>query len=79
MFQKGSVPTDIPERKLQGSQTLVDLLLEAEFAKSKSDARRLIEHNGVKLDGKTLTDPAELMDMEGILQVGKRHFLKLIK
>jgi tyrosyl-tRNA synthetase len=78
MFQKGSIPTDIPERKL-GSMPLVDLLLAAEFAKSKSEARRLIEQNGVKLDGATLTDPAQVMDSEGILQVGKRHFLKLVK
>ncbi len=79
MFQKGNIPTDIPEQKIESNQALVDLLIAAEFAKSKSEARRLIEQNGVKLDGKTLTDPAQVMDMEGILQVGKRHFLKLIK
>jgi hypothetical protein len=35
--------------------------------------------NGVKLDGATLTDPAQEIAQEGILQVGKRHFLKLVK
>lgn len=79
MFQKGSIPTDIPERKIGGGLTLVNLLLAAEFAKSKSEARRLVEQNGVKLDGKTLNDPAQPMDVEGVLQVGKRHFLKLVK
>jgi tyrosyl-tRNA synthetase len=79
MFQKGSLPTDIPEWKIDGSQNLVDLMISAELAKSKSDARRLIEQNGVKFDGGTLSDPFLVMDKEGILQVGKRQFLKLVK
>lgn len=78
-FQKGSVPEDIPTRKLAAGQTLVDLLVAAEFAKSKSEARRLVEQNGVKFEGTTLTDPAFVIETEGVLQVGKRHFLKLLK
>jgi tyrosyl-tRNA synthetase len=78
-FQKGSIPSDIPQRKIDASLNLVDLLVAAEFVKSKSEARRLIEQNGVKFEGMNLSDPAKLMDGEGVLQVGKRHFLKLIK
>lgn len=78
-FQKGSVPEDIPTRKLEAGQTLVDLLVAAEFAKSKSEARRLVDQNGVKFEGATLTDPAFVIETEGVLQVGKRHFLKLHK
>lgn len=78
-FQKGSVPEDIPARKLEAGQTLVDLLVAAEFAKSKSEARRLVDQNGVKFEGTTLTDPAFVIETEGVLQVGKRHFLKLHK
>jgi tyrosyl-tRNA synthetase len=79
MFQKGAIPTDIPERKIDGSLTLVDLLVNAELVKSKSEARRLIEQNGVKFDGQALSDPTQVMDREGVLQVGKRHFIKLVK
>jgi tyrosyl-tRNA synthetase len=79
MFQKGAIPIDIPLRKIQPDLTLVDLLVAAEFAKSKSDARRLIEQNGVKFEGMALSDPMQLMDAAGVLQVGKRHFLKLVK
>ncbi len=78
-FQKGSVPEDIPARKLEAGLALVDLLVAAEFAKSKSEARRLVDQNGVKFEGATLTDPAFVIETEGVLQVGKRHFLKLLK
>jgi hypothetical protein len=37
----------------------------------------MIEQNGVKLGGKILADPSAALPKEGILQVGKRHFLKL--
>jgi len=53
--------------------------VEQGLAKSKSEARRLIEQNGVKFEGATITDALQVIDREGILQVGKRHFLKLIK
>jgi tyrosyl-tRNA synthetase len=79
MFQKGVIPTDIPERKIDGSLTLVDLLVNAELVKSKSEARRLIEQNGVKFDGQGLSDPMQVIDKEGVLQAGKRHFIKLVK
>jgi tyrosyl-tRNA synthetase len=78
-FQKGAIPEDIPQRKIQAGLSLVDLLVAADLAKSKSEARRLIEQNGVKFEGKALTDPSQPMDEEGVLQVGKRHFLKLVK
>jgi tyrosyl-tRNA synthetase len=78
-FQKGAVPEDVPSRKVEAGQSLVDLLVAAELAKSRSEARRLVEQNGVKFDGATLTDPAMVIETEGVLQVGKRHFLKLEK
>ncbi len=78
-FQKGSIPEDIPTRKLEAGQTLVDLLVAANLAKSKSEARRLIDQNGVKFEGNTVSDPMKVLEDNGVLQVGKRHFLKLEK
>jgi len=78
-FQKGAVPEDVPTRKLEAGQSLVDLLVAAELAKSRSEARRLVEQNGVKFEGATLAEPAQVIETEGVLQVGKRHFLKLEK
>ena len=78
-FQKGGVPEEMDEFKLDSSLPLADLLVAAGLAKSKTESRRLIDQKGVKFDGTVLTDPAQLIQVEGILQVGKRHFLKLIK
>lgn len=78
-FQKGGIPEDVPEFKLDPTLTIVDLLISAGLAKSKSESRRLIDQKGVKFEGKTIEDYAFIMKDEGILQVGKRHFLKLVK
>lgn len=78
-FQKGNIPTDIPQRKLEAGQTLVGLLVAAEFATSGSAVRRLVDQNGVKFEGEIITNAMKVLEKEGVLQVGKRHFLKLVK
>lgn len=78
-FQKGSIPEDIPSFKLSGDQTIVDVLIAADLVKSKGEARRLIEQKGVKVEGVVIEDSGQVMDKPGVLQVGKRHFLKLEK
>ena len=76
-FQKGSIPDDIQSLHFDQALSIIDLLISAELAKSKSDARRLIEQKGVKFEGNVIEDPATLIDKSGVLQVGKRHFLKV--
>ena len=78
-FQKGSIPDDIETLQLSETLSIIDLLLSAELAKSKSDARRLIEQKGVKFDGMVVEDPTFQVSAAGVLQVGKRHFLKIVK
>jgi tyrosyl-tRNA synthetase len=49
------------------------------FAKSTSEAIRLIEQGGVKLNGDTVTDTNIMLQQgEHIIQVGKRRFHKVI-
>ncbi len=79
VFQQGNLPEEMEEHLLQPEQTVLDVLEVAGLAKSRGDGRRLIQQNGVKLDGETLSDPNEVLDREGVLQVGKRRFLKLVK
>jgi tyrosyl-tRNA synthetase len=82
VFQKGELPSEMPTHRPNVSElNIVDLLVAADLAKSKSEARRFIQQGGVKLDGEKV-DSIELMvsvkdDM--ILQVGKRRFAKLIR
>jgi tyrosyl-tRNA synthetase len=76
-FQKGTIPSDIPQFKLTASLSIVDLLVDSGLAKSKSDARRLVDQKGVKFEGKTIESASEMMSTSGVLQIGKRHFLEL--
>lgn len=78
VFQKGSLPEDIPVFNLREGQTVLEVLLEGKLVASKSEGRRLIEQNGVRLDGVTLTDPNLVFPHAGILQTGKRHFLNIL-
>ncbi len=62
---------------------VLDLLLNAKFVASKGEARRLIEQNGLSMDGATITDPymqlnkADLFDGK-LFKKGKKNYL-LIK
>jgi tyrosyl-tRNA synthetase len=78
-FSKGELPDDIPLKILSPDIVKIsDAAVAAGLASSKSDARRLIEQGGVKLDGKVVTDDKiVLTDKEQLLQVGKRKFAKV--
>jgi len=78
-FQKGAVPEDIPVVKITSDLTLISLLISENIATSGSAVRRLVLQKGIKLDGNLIEDPTVTLNKEGILQVGKRHFLKLEK
>ncbi len=77
-FQKGSIPEDIPVFKNTSANTVTDILIAAGLAKSRSEARRLIDQKGVKFEGSIIEDPGQVFTGNGVLQVGKRHFLRII-
>jgi len=87
LFVERGVPDDVEELALApylgngGEAVHMPQLMRDAFAISSSEARRLIEQGGVKLDGKPLSAgsldlaPAELDGR--VLQVGKRRFRRL--
>lgn len=79
LFQKKERPDEIEEVEVT-SRNIVDVLLETKLVSSKSEARRLINQNGVKINDIIVEDDTlEMLDSdEIILQKGKRHFRKLI-
>lgn len=79
VFQQGGAPEEMPVYQLQAGQTVLDVLLAAKMVGSKSEGRRLIEQQGVRLDGETLNDAAQPFPHAGILQVGKRRFLRVVE
>ena len=62
---------------------VLDLLVNAKFVQSKGEARRLIDQNGLSVDGETVTDATMQIEkaklVEGLLfKKGKKNYL-LIK
>jgi tyrosyl-tRNA synthetase len=80
VFQQGDAPEKMEQFKLRLGLTLVDVMVESGMAPSKSQARRLIDQNGVRLDGETLHDADLVLDIAepAVLQVGKRRFRRLL-
>ena len=81
VFQQRELPDDMPEVRLSQPIGLIALLVEQGMAGSNSEARRLIQQGGVKLDGEAVSDvkmEVEPSDEERVLQVGKRKFARLV-
>jgi len=76
-FQHKEVPDEMPEYDLKIGQTLLDVILDAKMAASKSEARRLFDQKGVRLDGDTIERGDVVFPHPGVLQVGKRKFLRV--
>ena len=81
-FRRGEVPQDIPECTLHaadGALPLVQALKQAGLTPSTSEAMRMIEQGGVRLDGERISDGAlKLMRGESVVaQVGKRKFARI--
>jgi tyrosyl-tRNA synthetase len=77
----GGMPEDIETVVFPGkSANLIELVRAAGFASSNSEARRLIEGGGVRLDGETARDPLLAVTGKGevVLQRGKNRFIKMI-
>jgi tyrosyl-tRNA synthetase len=76
-FQQKEIPDEMPEYKLESGQTVLDVILAARLVSSKSEARRLFDQKGVRLDGATIEKGDTPFPHPGVLQVGKRKFLRV--
>jgi tyrosyl-tRNA synthetase len=77
VFQKHDQPDDMPEYTLKPGQSVLDVLQDSGMIQSRSEGRRLITQNGVRLDGDVLDDPSQPFPHPGVLQAGKRRFTKV--
>jgi tyrosyl-tRNA synthetase len=77
---KGGVPDDIPEVALTGAPMgIAQLLKQANLAPSTSEANRLIEGGGVRVDSNVISDKALKLDAGSyVVQVGKRKFARVM-
>jgi tyrosyl-tRNA synthetase len=81
VFQQSDLPETMPEIAVVGAPRLVDWMAEHGLARSRSEARRLIEQGGVKLDGAGVGDADLTLTAvhDSVLQVGKRRFVRLTR
>ena len=77
MFQQKEVPDEMPDYQLESGQSVLDVILAGKLVTSKSEARRLIDQKGVRLDGEVLERGDIAFPHPGVLQVGKRKFLRV--
>lgn len=76
---KGGVPDEIPEVALGGAPLGIGALLkQANLAPSTSEANRLIDGGGVRVDGAVVSDRGLKLDAGTyVVQVGKRKFARV--
>ena len=76
---KGGIPDEIPEVALTGAPLGIGALLkQAGLAPSTSEANRLIDGGGVRIDGSAVSDKALKLDAGTfVVQVGKRKFARV--
>lgn len=77
VFQQREAPDEMPDYALQPGQTVLDVLIAAQLVPSRSEGRRRIEQKGVRLDGEVLEKFDVPFPRPGVLQVGKRHFVRV--
>ncbi|MBT3336924.1 MAG: tyrosine--tRNA ligase [Anaerolineae bacterium] len=77
LFQKKAVPDDMPEYVLEEGQSVLNVLLATGLVDSKSNARRMVDQGAVKLDGEKIERAGDPFPNPGVLQVGKRKFVRV--
>jgi tyrosyl-tRNA synthetase len=85
VFQQGDLPSDIPDIDVsslieQGTVSLLKLLTFANMVASNSEARRLIQQGGVKVNGVKADDIEALIPAASgmIIQAGKRKYIRIL-
>ena len=81
IFSQKQAPTDMPEVRVAVARiNIVDLIMHASFAASKSEARRLVAQKAVSIDDQAVTDINATVEPRtgAVLRVGKRRFGKIV-
>ncbi len=81
-FRQGAIPEDIPEVSLSapdGALSIAQLLKQAGLVTSTSDALRMIDQGGVRIDGARIEDKSLSLKAgsEIVAQIGKRKFARV--
>jgi tyrosyl-tRNA synthetase len=75
-FSKKELPDNIPSLK-PSQYDIVTVLLESKISPTKSEARRVIEQGGVKVNSTVVDDLKKIVEVGDVIQKGKRFFVKI--
>lgn len=81
LFKDHAAPENMPKIKVLKHTNIIEFLVDAKMASSKTEARRLIGEGAIKLDGVRVdsTDQDIFGTKEGVVvQRGKRRFIKVV-
>jgi tyrosyl-tRNA synthetase len=77
VFQQRDLPQEIPCYTLQPGQTILDVLVSGGLVPSRGEGKRMLQQRAVRLDGDTLLEADAVFPHPGVLQVGKRRFVRV--
>jgi tyrosyl-tRNA synthetase len=77
---KGGIPDDVPEVSVSGAPLgVAHLLKQTGLCASTSEAMRMVDQGGVRIDGDVVSDKALKLEAGTfVLQVGKRKFARVL-
>ena len=75
-FRKREAPEEMSELAAENPADLVSTIVKAGFAKSRGDARRLIDQGGIRINGEK-ANPESTLRNGDVLQAGKRNFVRI--
>lgn len=78
-FSKNAIPDEMPEFVFKGEMPLANLLKEAGLVATTSEAHRMVQQGGVKLNGDKIEDSKISIGVceKHVFQVGKRKFARI--
>ncbi len=79
-FRERELPSDIPFHAIDGPTSIVDFMVAASLASSKTDAKRLIDGGGVRVNSEKVESYSLILDpkAEPVVQVGRRKFARAV-
>lgn len=79
IFQRNEIPEDMPEVSLEFGEGIVEAIVKSGLIASKSEAKRLIQQGGVKVNGERVLNMQEVnLKNKDVIKVGKSKFARVI-
>ena len=88
-FVKGGLGKNIPEKKMSNKKfiqgvNIIDLIFQNKLVQSKSEARRILKNNGIRINDSIISDEKKIINIKDVskdnfikLSIGKKNHLKV--